>query len=71
MTVERSLHSRYGGVHFRQLAPVRDINDFVRKLPESKRDSIFEVMQELHTGGLIQIENDHDWLNPEGEIHPR
>lgn len=70
MTVERSLHAKYGGVHFTQLAPVQEINDFVRRLPENQRDSIFEVMQSLHQSGLIRVENDHDWLNPEGEVHP-
>lgn len=67
---ERSLHSKYGGVHFTQLAPVKEINDFVRGLPEEKRDSIFEVMHELDKSGLIHIENDSHFVDPEGEVHP-
>lgn len=68
--LQRSMHSKYGGVHFTQLRPVQDINDFVRSLPDDKRDSIFEVMQELDKAGYIHIENDGDWTDPSGEIHP-
>lgn len=67
---QRSLHSKYGGVHFTQLTSVREINDFVRSLPEDKRDSIFEVMQELDRSGLIRIENDSHFVDPDGEVHP-
>lgn len=70
MQEPRSLHARYGGVHFKQLAHARDINEFVRELPMEKRDNLFEVMQELHRAGLIQIENDGEWFDHEGEIHP-
>jgi hypothetical protein len=67
---ERSLHSKYGGVHFTQLKHAREINDFVRTLPAEKKDSLFEVMQELHNQGYIEIENDGAFMDPGGEIHP-
>ncbi len=70
LTTERQLYAKYGGVHFTQLAHVREINQFVRALPEDKRDNLFEVMQELDRNGLIRIENDSSWLDHEGEIHP-
>ncbi|MCF8565641.1 hypothetical protein LLE49_13030 [Alicyclobacillus tolerans] len=66
----RELHSKYGGVHFTQLAHAREINDFVRTLPGDKKDSLFEVMQELHNHGYIRIENDGEWMDPGGEVHP-
>jgi hypothetical protein len=64
------MQSKYGGVHFTQLKHAREINDFVRTLPESKRDSLFEVMQELDNQGYIRIENDSHWTDHEGEVHP-
>lgn len=68
--VERSLHAKYGGVHFRQLKPTQEINEFVRSLPEQQRESIFEVMQELDQHGYIHLENDGALIDPEGEVHP-
>lgn len=68
--VERTLHAKYGGVHFAQLEPTQAINEFVRALPEEKRESIFEVMQELDRAGYIRLENDSAWVDPEGEQHP-
>ncbi|MDQ0191391.1 hypothetical protein JI721_05955 [Alicyclobacillus cycloheptanicus] len=67
---ERSLHSKYGGVHFTQLKPTQEINEFVRSLPDEQRDSIFEVMHALDENGYIHIENDGAWIDPEGEEHP-
>lgn len=68
--LQRSLYARHGGVHFTQLAHTREINDFVRNLPEDQRDNLFEVIQALHNQGLIRIENDHEWTDAAGEIHP-
>lgn len=70
MTYRRDLYAKYGGVHFVQLAPAQDINKFVRSLPEEKRDSLFEVLQELHNAGLIEVQQDHQILDAHGEIHP-
>lgn len=66
----RSMHAKYGGVHFTQLLPVQDINAFVRSLPDAQQASIFTVMRELHQHGYIRIENDGDWTDAGGEIHP-
>lgn len=68
--MERSLFAKHGGVHFTQLASTREINEFVRDLPQDQRDSIFEVMHELHRSGYIRINNDGAWIDPDGEIHP-
>jgi hypothetical protein len=70
MQRERSLHAKYGGVHFVQLRHAREINEFVRQLPEDKKDSLFEVIQELDHHGYIRVVNDGDWMDPDGEIHP-
>ncbi len=70
MQRERSLHSKHGGVHFTQIGQAEEINNFVKSLPDEKRDSLFEVMQELHNQGLIRIENDEEWMDPSGEQHP-
>ncbi|WP_346428491.1 hypothetical protein [Alicyclobacillus mengziensis] len=67
---ERSMYAKYGGVHFTQLAHARDINEFVRALPADKKDSLFEVMEELHNNGYIRIDNDHEFMDHTGEIHP-
>lgn len=70
LVLQRDLYAKFGGVHFKQTAPTQDINEFVRSLPESKRDNLFEVLQELDHVGLIAIQNDGHWLNPYGETHP-
>ncbi|MFD1675856.1 hypothetical protein [Alicyclobacillus fodiniaquatilis] len=70
MPIERSLFAKYGGVHFTQQASSRDINEFVKTLGADKRDSLFEVLGELDKAGLIHIENDHDWVDPYGDVHP-
>jgi hypothetical protein len=70
MALHRSLYARYGGVHFTQEAAAQDINNFVRTLPASKRDNLFEVLHELDQAGLIHIKNDQEFLDPEGEMHP-
>lgn len=70
VALERSLYAKYGGVHFIQTAPTQDINEFVRALPEDKRDNLFEVLKELDTSGMISIQNDGRVLNPYGEEHP-
>ncbi|MCL6452753.1 MAG: hypothetical protein K6T78_03885 [Alicyclobacillus sp.] len=70
MQRERSMHAKYGGVHFTQLRHAREINDFVRQLPDEQRDSLFEVLQALNENGYIRIENDGEWMDPSQEIHP-
>lgn len=51
---------KYGGVKFRNLVPPVKINRFVRKLPQNKKDSLFEVATELSEVGMIEILNDRE-----------
>ncbi|MEA4903107.1 hypothetical protein [Desulfitobacterium sp.] len=51
---------KYGGVKFRNLVPPVKINRFVNKLPQNKRDSLFEVASELSDAGLIEILNERE-----------
>jgi hypothetical protein len=46
---------KYGGVKFIKNVPPEQINRFVRKLPEEKRQSLYLVAKELAEHGLIQI----------------
>ena len=62
-------YARHGGVHFVQKAPAEQINKFVRGLPEDRRDSFFEVLDELRTAGLIEIKNDGVFADPYGKLH--
>lgn|GEM_PF-648342 len=54
---------KYGGVHFRNNVSPEEINNFVRKLPAGKRDSLFEVLEQLELKGLITIVNDHTFAD--------
>lgn len=47
-----------GGVKFRNLVPPVKINRFVNRLPQLKRDSLFEIASELQHAGLIEVLND-------------
>ena len=49
---------KYGGVKFRNLVPPVKINRFVNKLPDERKESLFEVAKELSNAGLIKILND-------------
>lgn len=60
--------ARHGGVHFAPHASSDEINRFVRQLPAGKRDSLFEVLQELNRAGLISLYNDGVWTDGEGRI---
>lgn len=60
--------AQFGGVHFINNVSPREINIFVRELPEEKRDSIFEVLTELNKEGLITIVNDGIFADGEGHI---
>jgi len=46
---------RFADVRFRLLADPREVNLFVRELPASKKDSLFEVVRELEGAGLIEL----------------
>jgi len=60
--------ARHGGVHFENIKTPEEINEFVRNLPAGKRDSMFEVLQELSQNGYITILNDHVFADGEGNI---
>jgi len=51
-------YMKYGGVKFKPLVSPREINSYVRSLPEYRRESMFEIAQELQDKGMIQIYND-------------
>lgn len=70
LALKRSLYAKYGGVHFVQEAPTKEINDYVRTLSADKRDNLFEVLHHLDMAGLISIQNDNEWVDPYGEAHP-
>lgn len=59
---------RHGGVHFRNNVTPEEINDYVRKLPAGKRDSLFEVLDNLDKAGLITVVNDHVFADGNGVV---
>lgn len=63
-----SLYSKHGGVHFRKNTSAEAINSFVAKLPDGKKDSLFEVLDELDKAGLISIVNDGEFADGEGKL---
>ena len=68
-TAESNEHfARHGGVHFRTNASPQEINNFIRKLPAGKRDSLFEVLDQLDQAGLITVVNDHLFSDGNGVI---
>ena len=48
---------KYGGIKFEQNASAKEINRFVRNLPEAQRESLFETSQALDEAGLIHMLN--------------
>jgi hypothetical protein len=63
-----SLYSKHGGVHFRKNTDAEAINSYVAKLPDGKKDSLFEVLDELDKAGLISIVNDGQFADGEGNL---
>lgn len=51
---------KYGGVKFRNLVPPVKINRFVNKLPDSRKESLYEVASELSNAGLIEVLNERE-----------
>jgi hypothetical protein len=62
------LFAKHGGVHYRTNVPKQQINLYVRSLPEHKRQSMFQVMKELESAGMITIYNDGLFADGEGEV---
>lgn len=48
-------YMKYGGVKFKPLVSPREINSYVRSLPEQRRESMFEIAQELQSQGMIEV----------------
>lgn len=46
---------KYGGVKFTSNVPPEQINEFVARLSEKQRTSLYEVAKELWDQGLITI----------------
>lgn len=59
---------KHGGVHFRTHVSPVEINNFVRKLPAGKRESLFEVLEQLDQAGLITVVNDHVFADGDGVV---
>lgn len=47
-------HIKFGGVGFNVKVPTTKINRFVNNLPETKRQSLFQVAEELKSAGMIE-----------------
>ncbi len=51
-------HIKFAGVGFHaKVSPIR-INQFVRELPSKKRQSLFQVTEELKSAGFIELTDD-------------
>ncbi|MGG3886013.1 hypothetical protein [Brevibacillus panacihumi] len=60
--------ARFGGVHFRSHVPPQQINRFIGRLPAGKRDSMFEVLDQLEQAGLITVCNDQVFADGNGVV---
>jgi hypothetical protein len=48
---------KFGGMKFEQKVSTRKINKFVDELPEEKKQSMFQVVNELADAGMIKLLN--------------
>lgn len=48
-------HVKYGGVRFENNVSPEKINEFVRRLPASRKESLFEIVSQLDKEGLITL----------------
>lgn len=51
----KEYYLKYGGDKFVNNVPPEQINEFVARLPEQQRSSLYEVAKELWDKGLITI----------------
>ena len=49
-----SKHLKYGAVGFRCNAAPSQINRFIRDLPDTNKQSMYQVAEELKSAGLIE-----------------
>ncbi|MGD8190397.1 hypothetical protein ACQCN2_10475 [Brevibacillus ginsengisoli] len=68
MPTDNDHFARHGGIHFRNNVTSEEINNYVRKLPAGKRDSLFEVLDNLDKAGLITVLNDHVFTDGNGIV---
>ncbi|MBA4602900.1 hypothetical protein [Thermoactinomyces mirandus] len=60
--------AQHGGVHYQTNVPREQINLYVRSLPEERRQSLYQVMKELESAGMITIFNDGVFTDGEGKM---
>ncbi len=60
---------KYGGIKFQANAPAREINQFVKGLPEDKRASLQTVARALVDAGLISLEDEFTTIDDEMKPH--
>jgi hypothetical protein len=63
--MSKDKYIKYGGMKFEQKAPAREINRFVNKLPEEKRQSMHQVVTELDDANLIDLKNEVTTIDDE------
>lgn len=51
-------YAKFGGVKFRNNVSAEEINKFVRELPASERESLFQVIRRLEIEGLITVDDE-------------
>ncbi|OYD07958.1 hypothetical protein [Paludifilum halophilum] len=61
-------YARHGGTRFSPNAPAEEINQFVRELPEERKETFYELLKELSEAGLITLHNDGVLADGEGEV---
>ncbi|MDS1029841.1 hypothetical protein RDV78_04895 [Bacillota bacterium LX-D] len=54
---------KYGGIKFKNNVPPKEINEFVARLPEEKRGSLYQVAKELTDHGLITLEGEFSTID--------
>jgi hypothetical protein len=68
-TVNNDHYARHGGIHFRNNVSPQEINLYVRdQVAADKKETFFEVIDELEQAGLITVVNDHVFTDGEGKI---
>lgn len=50
-------HVKFGGVKFENNVSPSEINEFVKNLPDSERQSLFKVIKRLEENGLITVDD--------------
>lgn len=61
-------YARHGGVHFVQHASNQEVNEYISRMPNAERDSLFEVLDQLDKAGLISIVNDGQFADGNGKL---